>query len=206
MTRKEFKETEIEAFDDFFGKCQEPLDTINDLSEKVATAHEALFESFHESFVVSAGVHEGDFKALFAYYFVEIQKAGGDVKFKVNDEFEPKLKFKGKHAKHVEKFLEAIETLVTSLTEFVTTCPDLIDQVAEFAQECADFPNKVKDEAPGMSPMKIPGAIKRTADNVKYLGGVPNEFKEVFDNIKQFMQLLQTCCEETFGAAAPGDL
>jgi hypothetical protein len=182
------------------------LDTINDLSEKVAEAHEAISGSFQESFVVSAGVVEGDMKALFAYFFVEIQKAAGDVKFKVNDDFEPKLKFKGKHAKHVEKFLEALEQLVGAITDFVSTCPDLIDQIAEFSQECADFPNKVKDEAPGMNPMKIPGAIKKTADNVKYLGGVPGEFKEVFDNIKQLMALLQTCAEETFGPAAPGDL
>lgn len=205
MVRKDFKETEIESFDDFFAKLKEPLDTVNDLSENLADAHDALDQAFEEPFVISAGIVEGDLKGLITYYMGEIKKASGDVKIKVNSKFEPKIKFKGKHAKHVEAFIESLTTLVEAIYNFVTTAPDLVDQIAEFAQECQDFPMKVKDEAPGMNPMKIPGAIKKTTDNVKYLGGVPNEFKEFFDNVKQLVTLLETCITETFGTADDGD-
>jgi len=201
MTRKDFKETEIESFDEFFGKLKDPLDTVNDLSENLAEAHDALAVAFEEPFVISAGIVEGDFKGLISYYMVEIKKAAGDVKIKVSDDFEPKIKFKGKHAKHVEAFIETLTALVDAITSFVTTAPDLVDQISECAQECQDFPMKVKDEAPGLSPMKIPGAIKKTTDNVKYLGGVPGEFKEFYENVKQLLTLLETCITETFGPA-----
>jgi len=199
LVRKDFKETEIESFDEFFGKLKEPLDTVCDLSDNLADAHDALASAFEEAFVISAGIVEGDLKGLITYYMAEIKKAAGDVKIKVSSKFEPKIKFKGKHAKHVESFIESLTTLVVAITEFVTTAPDLVDQITEFAQECQDFPMKVKDEAPGMSPMKIPGAIKKTTDNVKYLGGVPNEFKEFYENVKQLVTLLETCITETFG-------
>jgi len=201
ITRKDFKETEIESFDDFFGKLKEPLDTVCDLSDNLADAHDSLAGAFEEPFVISAGIVEGDLKGLITYYMGEIKKASGDVKIKVSHKFEPKIKFKGKHAKHVEHFIESLTTLIVAVAEFVTTAPDLIDQISEFAQECQDFPMKVKDEAPGLSPMKIPGAIKKTTDNVKYLGGVPGEFKEFYENVKQLVTLLETCITETFGAA-----
>jgi hypothetical protein len=205
MTRKDFKETEIESFDTFFEKLKEPLDTVNDLSENLADAHDSMAECFKEPFVVSAGIVDGDLKGLITYYMVEIKKAAGDVKMKVNDDFEPKIKFKGKHAKHVETFIEALTTLITAVTEFVSTAPDLIEQIAELATECQDFPMKVKDEAPSLSPMKIPGAIKKTTDNVRYVGGVPGEFKEFFENVKQLLTLLEACITETFGIAGDGD-
>jgi len=205
LVRKDFKETEIESFDDFFEKVKEPLDTVVDLSDNVADAHDSLAKSFEEPFVISAGIVEGDLKGLLTYYMGEIKKASGHVKIKVNSKFEPKIKFKGKHAKHVEAFIDSLTTLITAIAEFVTTAPDLIDQISELAQECQDFPMKVKDEAPSLSPMKIPGAIKKTTDNVKYLGGVPNEFKEFYDNVKHLVTLLETCITETFGPADDED-
>jgi hypothetical protein len=206
MVRKEFKETEIESFDDFFGKVKEPLDTINDLSEKVADAVDALSKTFTESFVVAAGVADGDMKALLAYYMKEMKAADGKIKFKLSSKGEPKIKFKGnKHAKHILEFIETMTDLITAIFDFVTTAPDLVEQVTELAQECADFPMKVKDEAPGMNPMKIPGAIKKTTDNVKYLGGVPGEFKEFYENVKQLLSILQLCITETFGDGPDSD-
>jgi hypothetical protein len=54
----------------------------------------------------------------------------------------------------------------------------------------------------GMNPLKIPGATKKLLDNVKYLGGVPSEFKEAMTNIQEFLGMIQTVVEATFG---PGD-
>jgi len=200
MERKDFKHTDVHSFDQFFSKVQDPLDTICDLSGAVATAHDAISESFKESYIVSAGIHDGDMKALFAFYFVEIKKVdGGDFKVKLTDNGAIKLKIKGKHAKHIVDFLEAVEKLASAVLEFVEKAPELVEQVQAFAEECADFPDKIQAEAPGMNPLKLPGAIKKTSDNVKYLGGVPAEFKEVFENIKAFLKLLKDIADETFG-------
>jgi hypothetical protein len=200
LERKDFKITEVQSFDDFFHKCQEPLDTICNLSENVASAHDAISDTFKESFVVSAGVQGGDMRALFKLMFAEVKKVdGGDFKVKLTDRGELKLKIKGKHAGHVLTFIEAVEKLVTAIAEFVTTAPDLIEQIQAFADECQTFPDKVQAEVPGMSPLKVPGAIKRTSDNCKYIGGVPNEFKEVYENIKAFAKLLKDVADETFG-------
>jgi hypothetical protein len=87
--------------------------------------------------------------------------------------------------------------MIDNVIEFVEKCPELLEQVAGFGEECSEFPSKVQDEAAGLSPLKIPGAVKKTADNVKYLGGVPNEFKEVFDNVKSFLKLLKDVADAT---------
>jgi hypothetical protein len=197
--RKEFKITEVASFDSFFEKVAAPLDTVCELSDSIATAHETLSELFQESFVIAAGVANGDMKALFEYYFSEMQKASGKFKLKLSDNGEPKLKIKGSHAKHVVKFVEAIEVLVEAVVGFVTTAPDLIEQLVDLGNECAEFPQRIKDEAMGMNPLKIPGATKKLLDNVKYLGGVPGEFKEAMTNIQEFLGMIQTCAEATFG-------
>jgi hypothetical protein len=198
MHRKEFKETDVGAFDDFFGKVQEPLDSVCEMGEKVANSVDQVHELFHADEVVHAGVVAGDLKGLFTFYIKEIRKVdGGDFKFDIDDEFKPELKIKGKHAGRVEDFVSALEEMVANVTEFVEKCPELIAQIAEFGLECADFPAKLQGEAMGMSPLKIPGAIKKTAENVKYLGGVPGEFKEIFENIKNLLKLLKDVATET---------
>jgi len=203
MVRKEFKITEVYSFDEFFEKCAAPLDTVCELSDNVATAHETLSGLFTEHCVVSAGVQTGDMKALFTFYFDEMLKSSIKMKLKISSHGHPKLKVKGNsHAKHVANFVEALQTLVESIISFVQTAPDLVEQIAELATECQEFPSRIKNEAASMNPMKIPGATKKTLDNVKYLGGVPEEFKEAMQNIQELLGILQTCVEATFG---PGD-
>jgi len=199
--RKEFKITEVYNFDQFFEKVAAPLDTVCELSDSIATAHETLSGLFAESFVVAAGIVNGDMKALFEYYFVEMQKATIRLKLKLSSNGEPKLKIKGNSsAKHLASFIEALEVLIEAVVGFVTTAPDLIEQLVDLGNECAEFPQRIKDEAMGMNPLKIPGATKKLLDNVKYLGGVPGEFKEAMTNIQEFLAMIQTCAEATFGS------
>jgi len=205
MVRKEFKITEVDSFDSFFEKAAAPLDTICDLSDKVSEAHETLVGLFQESYVITAGIMNGDMKALFEYYFGEMKKASGRLKLKISSSGEPKLKVKGKHAKHIETFVEALTTIIEAITDFVTTAPDLVEQVQELATECSEFPGRIKDEAVGMNPLKIPGATKKTLDNTKYLGGVPGEFKEAMQNIQDLLAIIQTVAEATFGTDSVSD-
>jgi len=198
MHRKEFKEVDVEEFDDFFGKVQDPLDSICELGEKVANSYDQIHELFEAEEVVHAGVPHGDMKALFSFYIKEIKKLdGGDFKFELSDDFMPEMEIKGKHAGRVGDFVEALQGMVDNITEFVEKCPELAEQLVEFGLACAEFPAKLPDVAMGMSPLKIPGAIKKTAENVKYLGGVPGEFKEIFDNIKNVLKLLKDVANET---------
>jgi len=198
MERKPFKETDIQSFDDFFSKCQEPLDTICDLGEKVSTAHEQLQAFFEVEEVIAATVTPGDMQALLTYYFKEVKKVdGGDFKVELDDEGMPTLEIKGKHAGRVADFVQALTDAIDNIREFIETCPELVEQLVSFAEECSEFPSKVQDEAAGLSPLKIPGAVKKTADNVKYLGGVPNDFKEVFDEVKAFLKILKDCADAT---------
>lgn len=175
------------------------MDTVCELSDNVATAHETLSGLFQESCVIAANVLNGDMKALFLFYFEEIKKASGRVKLKLSHSGEPKLKVKGSHAHHVEKFVDALIIVIEAVVAFVTTAPDLIEQLIALGNECAEFPQRIKDEALTMSPLKIPVATKKTVDNVKYLGGVPNEFKEAMTNIQEFLGVIQTVAEATFG-------
>jgi hypothetical protein len=168
------------------------------LGGKVADGYEQIHALFEAEEVVKAAVPPGDVGALLRYYQKEIKKIdGGDFKVEIDDEFMPSLEIKGKHAGHVSDFVEALQAMVESIKEFIETAPGLVEQLAEFGQECADFPSKIQDEAAGMSPLKIPGALKKTSDNIKYLGGVPNEFKEVYENVKDFLKLLKQVAEET---------
>jgi len=74
MERKEFKITDIQSFDDFFAKAQDPLDSMVELGEKVATAYDGLTGLFEADDVISAGVTPGDMQALIAHYIKEIKK------------------------------------------------------------------------------------------------------------------------------------
>jgi hypothetical protein len=75
MERKEFKITDIQSFDDFFAKAQEPLDSMVELGEKVATAYEGLHALFEAEDAIAAGVTAGDMSALVAHYIKEIKKS-----------------------------------------------------------------------------------------------------------------------------------
>jgi hypothetical protein len=197
IERKEFKVTDVGSFDDFFGKCQEPVDTICGLGEKVALSYDQLSELFKADEVVAAGIPDGDMSALVTYYVKEIKKVdGGDFKIEIDDG-KPELEIKGKHAGRVEDFVNAIQEMVTNIIEFVETCPELVEQLVGFGEECASFPGKIQEEAAGLSPLKIPGALKKTTENIKYLGGVPGEFKTVLEHVKDFLKLLKDCASAT---------
>lgn len=212
INREPFKWLDVSDFDSFFQKCQAPLDTLGDLSGNMADAHDALQDSFDEQFVKDAGmcfpalhdpgshpsgVQEGDLKALIVYNLHEIKKASGHVKIDLDDSFRPELRVTGKHARHVEIFVSALEKLVTAIQEFVSGAPDLVEQLSTFAEECSGFPEKLQS-IDGISPLKMPMITKKLADNIKFLGGVPGEFKECYDNVKDLLKLLKDCVEETF--------
>jgi len=200
MRRHDFKFVEIYDFDEFWRKCQKPLDTINEQGDSVADSCDAFDDLFGDSAVVSAGVIEGDIPALFGYYFQEIAKAECAVELSLTEKFLPTLEITGDRQtiRHIDKFIRTLEKCIEAIASFVTTCPDLVEQVVRFSEECKDFPEKVQEKAPNLSPFQVPAVMKKTSENVKFLGGVPHDFKELYEAIKNFLNILKKCVDVAF--------
>lgn len=191
LERKDFKITKLSEIDDFFSKLQEPMDSLVAISDAVGAANEAILTLTEAEEFIASGV-EKTVKGVLQFTRSEAKKAGNDFVLVVSEtgvSLEPKSEPEG----FVAKGFSAIKTLVDSIKEVLEKAPGLKGQIEEAAKASKDLPNKAKTDAQtaGLNPLDTAKALKSLGDNIKYLGGFPNDVITFIDNVKSLVDTLK---------------
>jgi len=201
LERKAFKTTNLPNIDDFFSKIQEPMDTLGSFSEAVGSANEALELLLTAEEIV--GKCEKTVKAVLKYALGEAKKDGTDFKFTVGDDGSPSIETKEEPKGFVAKAYKAIKSLIDAIKEVIEKAPELVNQIKEAGESSKDLPENAKNDATsaGMNPFDAAKALKSVGDNIKYLGGFPNDVLEFINNCKDFVKMLK----EVFSGEGEGE-
>lgn len=92
---------------------------------------------------------------------------------------------------------QAVVDLADAIKTVITEAPQLKPDLEAIAEEAKNLPDRVTDAArqAGLSPLKIPGAIKATADNVKELSRAPELLEQTVQEAKKLVHQLQKAFE-----------
>jgi len=201
LERKPFKTTKLNEIDDFFSKLQEPMDTICDLSEGIASVNEGILLLTEAKEFAEQNI-ERTVRGVLMFMREDAKKSGNDFSLVVGENgipsLEPRQEPQGLSAKiyvEVKKMIEAIKGIIEN-------APGLKDQVQEAAVASKDLPEKAKSDAAtaGLNPIETGKAVKFLADNIKYLGGFPNDIVELINNAKELAAILK----DVFGGGNEG--
>eukprot|EP01125_Pyxidicula_operculata_P022897 TRINITY_DN9667_c0_g1_i1.p1 TRINITY_DN9667_c0_g1~~TRINITY_DN9667_c0_g1_i1.p1 ORF type:complete len:234 (+),score=52.32 TRINITY_DN9667_c0_g1_i1:87-788(+) len=196
IKRKPFKTIGLPDMDQYFSDVQPPLDSICDMSDAIEQANDGLLMLCEVEELITAGV-ERTVAGVMRFFFTEMKKSGKDFRIGINDEGnldlicdEPEGVL-GKIYKGVRDLVEAIKTLVE-------TIPELIPQIETAVASTQDLPGKLQNAAlqAGLTPTKLPGAVKKLAFNIKYLGGIPKDVKNFIKNIKDLVVTIKEIADK----------
>jgi len=200
LKRKPFEIVGIPEIDDLFSKCQAPLDTLCECSEAIEKASEGL-EDIDK--IKKEGITPGkDLSSILKFLLEQVQLSGGKLDLQWNAG-SLALTVTGASNNVLIKVINDVNTLISSMCLVIKKSPEIIEQLIEFGKTAVEFAEKVKDLASsaGLGPFAIVKAIKNTALNVKYLGGVPNDIKEFLKAIKDIVDAVK----ELFGVSDDKD-
>jgi len=192
LERKPFKETKLPNIDDFFSKIQAPMDTLCDLSEAIASVNESINTLLETKEFLENKV-EKSLKGMISFMRIQAKKSGNDFTLTISDSGVPSLEPKSEPEGLVAKCFECVKKMIESIKEIIEKAPELKDNIQEAVEASKDLPDKAKNDATssGMNPLESAKAIKNTADNLKYLGGFPNDVIEFINTVKEFVTTMK---------------
>jgi len=191
LERKAFKTTELPEIDDFFTKIQTPMDTVCDLSETVSGANESIL-ALMEADEVLKGL-ERTLKAILKFMKEDAKKSGNDFTLVIGDDGKPSLEPREEPKGVSAKIYVEVKKLIDAVKEVIERVPGLKDEITEAGTAAKDLPQKAQSDATssGLNPLQTAKALKFVGDNIKYLGGFPNDVTEFLNNIKELTETLK---------------
>jgi len=201
IERKPFKITKLNEIDDFFSKLQEPMDTLCDLSEALATINEGINLLMESKEIVENNVERTP-RGVFTFMKTDCKKSGNDFTLVVGENGIPSLEPRDEPQGFSAKIYVEVKKMCDAIKDIIENAPGLQGQVQDAAAASKDLPNKVKSDAAtaGLNPLDTAKAAKHLADNIKYLTGFPNDVIELINNAKE----LATIIKDVFGGGNEG--
>eukprot|EP00727_Mastigamoeba_balamuthi_P003296 m51a1_g12964 hypothetical protein (220) ;mRNA; r:1011-1931 len=184
----EMQETHIESIDSVFSKAASPLKRLVDITNALKQARKAIKQIAKvkdvDDYIAKCIKDVKDtLKENNIELYLEVDDEG-NVSLLVRPDVIPE---------HLRKTYEAVKSLGDACKTVVTEAKELKPDLEAIVEEAQVLPERVKDAATasGLSPLKIPGAIKATVNNVKELAKTPQMLIELVQEAQKLVKQIQ---------------
>lgn len=192
---KEFKKLELDDIDSWFDSVAEVVNAIDALGGACDTANEGILQLCEAKEMVDDNVEEKSLKSVLKYFVKTTKTKNCEIKV-IENEGKITIEVSGEGCGPGWLIFDGIKKLLDALNTFVEELPPFIPKIQTFVEESAEMPDRIKAAAENLGqPLKIPGIIKKGADNIKILGSVPNVMKAALEAVKNLLQTIKNILE-----------
>lgn len=178
--------TGVADIDAFFAKAQAPVDTLTNTRLSI--------DKINTDLATSLGLAEG---TPFADAIADLQsKADGKISMAMDGD-KPTLSAEDGVPENVQTSVDAMNSGMDELMKVAADLPELPDQFQALIEEGKTFADVSKLTSMGVKPLQAPKVAKVVGNNMKALGGAPDEAKMLIESLDG----MKTTLTDTFGGS-----